>query len=183
MKKTSLSEFIEFLDGLKREGFDHRTVEDYLAQRHLDPEQLAPFIFFREETYGRNLVARGKQFELLLMTWLPQQKTPIHDHAGQKCWISVQSGKLTVRNFKPVSKTQGDIIPCGPLAVHSSGESIYMDDESGIHSIANLGSKPAVSLHLYMGPIAQCRVYDETTSKFHWEEMKDLTTADAQLLS
>src|ERR1700733_2252712 len=105
MKKISLSEFIEFLDGLKHKDFDETTVENYLVHRHLDSEELAPFIYFHESTYGRNLVAR---------------------------------------------------------------ESIYLEDDIGIHSISNLSSKPAVSLHLYLGPIRQCRVYDEATSQFHW---------------
>jgi cysteine dioxygenase len=175
MKKTTLPELVSFLNQLAKPDFTQKTFENYITRIHIDQDEFAPFIYFREETYGRNLIARGKNFELLALTWLPQQRTPIHDHSGQKCWMMVLSGKLAIQNYKPTSASPQDLIPCGPVEVHSAGEWIYIDDDLGIHSITNASSKPAVSVHLYVGPISECRIFNESKQEFQWVELKNFT--------
>jgi len=175
MKKISLQDFIEHLDNLKAEGFQGDKIQSYLAHHHIDQDEFAPFIFFREETYGRNLVTRGKLYELLVMTWLPGQQTPIHEHEGSACWMTVQSGKLSLRHYKPLTTDPHQIVPNGPSETHVAGETFFIDDTAGIYSIINTSTKPAVSVHIYARPVEECRIYNENLGKFEWTEMTYFT--------
>ena len=55
------------------------------------------------------------------------------------------------------------------------GDLVYIDDGKGIHSIANASKKPAVSLHLYAGPVSRCRIYNEKVGLFEWVELSYFT--------
>jgi len=160
MKQVSLPEFIEFLSTQSASDFKGTSVNQFLAEHFVPQDDYLPFIYFREETYGRNLVYRSELFELLVITWLPQQRTPIHDHSGQRCWMTLQSGSLHFKNYK-VGADGSELVVSGPVEVHSAGENVYIDDGLGVHSIANATSRPAISVHLYAGPIAACRIYNE----------------------
>ena len=168
----SLTRLTDFLDKLAPADFNSTRVEGFLNQHHLEFDELLPFIYFREDTYGRNIVKRNTHYELLILSWLPNQSTPIHDHNGQRCWIWMHSGKLTFRSFRQLDGKEQSVQPCGPSQVHSPGELTYLDDSMGFHEIANLSGKPAVSLHLYAEPISHCRIYDQQKKKFELVELR-----------
>ena len=50
--------------------------------------------------YTRNLVHRCEAFELLLLAWDVGQESPIHDHAGQQCWMAVVDGSVEEVHFR-----------------------------------------------------------------------------------
>ena len=174
MSIKTLSDLVGLLNATSAKDFGGGGIDSALDKVALDCDELAPFIFFREETYGRNLIARTKEFELLVLTWLPGQRTPIHNHDGQRCWMWMNSGTLTFKNYKPIS-LQGELVPTGSVETHSVGDLVYIDDGKGIHSIANASKKPAVSLHLYAGPVSRCRIYNEKIGHFEWVELSYFT--------
>src|SRR5215213_2898773 len=57
------------------------------------------------ESYSRNSIARSEFAELLVMTWLPGQESPIHDHAGSQCGIRVLEGELTETLYRAVGSS------------------------------------------------------------------------------
>jgi cysteine dioxygenase len=180
MKHSSLTEFLEFLNKQDAKSFKTDIVDKYLAAHSIDHEEFLPYTFFREETYGRNLVAKNEYFELLVLTWLPEQRTPIHDHGDQRCWVLMELGSLTFKNYEPVGPiTDGkkfNLKPSGKAETIKAGpEAIYIDDNIGLHSIANGSRKPAISVHLYAGPIPKCRVYNEALKTFEWAESEYFT--------
>lgn len=178
MKIVTLSDFIGFLSDKRACDFKGDSVDKYLASHELDENSLLPYIFFREETYGRNLIYKNAHFEMLVLTWLPQQRTPIHDHMGQRCWMWLQTGTLTFKNFKTPERDDSPLCVCGPCETHKAGEAAYIDDGIGVHSIANASTRPAVSLHLYAGPIPHCRIYDECAKRFTSVELEYFTTPE-----
>lgn len=172
MKAAALSDWLFFLKDLTPQDFKGDAVDKYLATNKLKLEDFSPFIYFRDDTYGRNLVHLSDHFEILVLTWLPEQRTSVHDHAAQRCWMMVHSGELTLKNYLPVNgKTKCDLRASGPCETYKSGRPAYIDDGIGVHSIANASKKPAVSIHLYAGPIPSCRVYNETSKCFEWNEL------------
>lgn len=175
MKSVSLPDFIGFLSELTPKQFQGDAVDRYLKMNQLEEDAFLPFIFFREETYGRNLVYKNDHFELLVLTWLPQQRTPIHDHAGQRCWMMLQSGTLTFKNFETPEHDDSPLVVKGPCEIHTAGEAVYIDDGIGVHTIANATTKPAISVHLYAAPIPKCRVYDECKKRFKWIDLQYFT--------
>lgn len=178
METASLPDFLDFLSAQTKQDLKGDAVDKYLSRYRIEQEQFLPFIYFREETYGRNLVFKTDLFEMLVLTWLPQQRTPIHDHNGQRCWMVVQSGKLTFKNFKPLDAKNPKLEVVGSVELHQAGESVYIDDGIGIHSIANCTTRPAISVHLYAGPIPRCRIYNESTRSFDQVELEYFTSPE-----
>jgi len=175
MKSTSLNDLILYLDQRNEADFKGDLIGAYLKATHIPQDDFAPYIFFREETYGRNLVSGNDLYQLLVLTWLPKQKTPIHDHAGQRCWMTVISGKLAVQSYKPLKPNSHDLIPCGPVETRTAGETSYIDDDIGIHELSNPFSKPAVSVHLFSAPVHECRIYNDESKRFQWSQLGSLT--------
>lgn len=178
MKTIPLPNFVEFLCSQRPSDFRGDKVDTYLSQFRIEEDSVLPFVYFREETYGRNLIFKNEHFELLTLTWLPNQRTPIHDHAEQRCWMLVQTGVLTFRNYEPIRKESDALTPCGNCETLAAGDAVYIDDGIAIHSISNASKRPAVSLHLYAGPIPKCRIYDEGLKKFIWKELQYFTNPD-----
>ncbi|TPX30125.1 cysteine dioxygenase [Synchytrium microbalum] len=48
---------------------------------------------------------------------------------------------------------------------HSANAVTYMHDKIGLHRIANLTDKPAISLHLYTPAFDTCATFEEGTGK------------------
>jgi cysteine dioxygenase len=172
-KIISLTELTNLLDSFSAARWKEESLGSIsqLQTQTVDLEDLLPFVFFREDTYGRTLVHRRRSYEILVNSWLPNQKTPIHDHNGQRCWMWVSSGKLTFRNYHRVDSKQEAPRLAGPDQVFSAGESTYIDDTIGLHEIVNLSGKPAISLHLYAKPISKCQVFNAEKEKFEWQEL------------
>ena len=175
MKSAKLTEFLDLLNSLDTNGFKGKVVDRYLTENFIPNEEFIPYIFFREDTYGRNLIARNEYYELLALTWLPNQRTKIHDHFGQRCWMTVQLGALMTKNYELPKSEKGDLIPMGSTETCAKGQGVYIDDSIGIHSITNASKKPAVSIHLYAAPIPRCRTFNESSKCFEWNELQYFT--------
>lgn len=96
------------------------------------------------DSYGRQLVARGSNYELMVMSWAPGDYSAIHDH-GLAEWGAVRyfgvadhlvfaerSGCLTLD--QRMSMRPGDVFPVEPELIHAMG---------------NGTDFPFLSLHLY----------------------------------
>jgi hypothetical protein len=182
MNIISLPEFVSFLNDQKPEDFQGEGIDHFLLSNRVEQEDFIPFIYFREETYCRNLVFRNDYFELLVLTWLPQQSTPIYDLSGERCWMVVQSGELTVQKYCMLPKAnsnlgisrefetsqKGEVRAVGAPQARRAGDIVYADDNLSLHSICNTAKKPAVSIHLHAGPISKCRCYNEKQKDMEW---------------
>lgn len=175
MALLTASRFLDFLISLRDSDFKSERVNLFLKNKRFEEDTFLPFIHFRDDTYGRNLVYKNRFFELSVLTWLPEHRTPIHDHAGQRCWMFIDSGELTVKNFAFPRTDEFQLKPLGPVEVLEAGERVYVDDSLSLHSITNASSRPAVSVHLYAGPIESCRVYNEATRRLEKKELSYLT--------
>ncbi|NBX81640.1 hypothetical protein EBQ90_00920 [bacterium] len=175
MKSIGVSDFLDFLIPLKKSDFVSEKVDEFLKSRTFSEDAFLPFIHFRDDTYGRNLVYRNEFFELAVLTWLPQHRTPIHDHANQRCWMLVEAGELTFKNYHPPTSDSAGLRPLGKSEVLKKGSPIYIDDDLAVHAITNASKKPAVSVHLYAGPIKECRIYNELTKRFEKKTLSYLT--------
>jgi predicted metal-dependent enzyme (double-stranded beta helix superfamily) len=112
---------------------------------------------FRDgDEYNRELVHAAPGYEIWLLSWLPGQVTPIHDHGGAVTVTTVLSGTvleerferagdLDVLDVRPTSATLreiGDIDPIDPVR---------------IHRVRPIGS--AVTLHLYVPTYTDGQIY------------------------
>ena len=96
------------------------------------------------ESYGRRLVWRDSNVELMVMTWLPGDHSAIHDH-GSAEWGAVQCfGAASHRRFR----LEGQQLISQKNLPYAPGQ-IQWVDGSLIHQMGNSGTVPFLSLHVY----------------------------------
>jgi len=163
-KKLSLDAFLQSLDRAIVEKPD--SIKDLMTSLDFKSEEWTKFNHSCEEHYTRNLIAsKDFLYDLILLVWLPGQRAPIHDHKESSCWMRILQGELTEKRYVEVPPEEGksdhpsqlDLIA---TTVSRSPEVLYIDNDRGVHSVANVGSVPSLSLHLYSPPIVDCRVWN-----------------------
>ncbi|KRE62451.1 cysteine dioxygenase family protein [Nostocoides sp. Soil756] len=118
--------------------------DDALWRPHLDFDPVS--------RYYRRLLADGAH-EAWLLTWLPGQGTPWHDHGGSAGAFVVLQGVL-------VERTARHGLVRGIRRIHTRGASHAFGPEY-VHRVTNEGPDPAVSLHVYAPRLASMTDYDE----------------------
>lgn len=102
-------------------------------------------------------------FDLLILSWAPGTKSPIHDHPCERCFLMNISGSMfeeryeadAIGNLRRVQITQ---IP--------ERMATWISDDIGFHSVGNNGSSLACSLHCYIpGFTTPCRIFDPITGR------------------
>lgn len=109
---------------------------------------------FDARDYRRELIERGDGFELWLLSWLPGQRTRIHDHGGAMTAAEVLSGLLREEHFERrgvgVVRTDCSDHRPGIVDVHGPDK---------IHRIEAL--TPTMSLLLYLPGMSDGRTFEE----------------------
>lgn len=102
-----------------------------------DRSRWAPSLRYDPDERFATLVDATDGQEVWLMSWLPGQETDRHDHGNATGAFTVVSGTLTehvLHRGTSLSLSPGQIRVFGP---------------GYAHQVRNLGSDPAVSLHVY----------------------------------
>ena len=162
---VAVNEFAQKLSDIPEKDFSHQNVLQYLREHPVDPASLSPYLYFCSEHYTRNLIHRTPLFELIAVCWDIGQRSPIHNHRDQKCWMAMAYGKLMVHNFALIQKDPSrgfcDLKSSIQLKLDPNSP-CEVDPEEPIHQVLNLPSfnSRAVSLHIYSKPFDTCEVYD-----------------------
>ncbi|TXL84030.1 cysteine dioxygenase family protein [Streptomyces sp. IB2014 016-6] len=77
----------------------------------------------------------GPGYEVWLLSWVPGQRSGLHDHGRSSGVLTVLEGELTER-----TRTAGRRLPGGAQRVFAPGY---------VHEVVNDSLEPAVSLHIY----------------------------------
>jgi len=140
----------------------------------LKPEDFKDYASWSKDCYTRNCLVDNEKFELILICWSEGQKTPIHDHGGEECWVKVIDGQLEEVIYQ---KNDNDALTVVKAAVSKANQVTYMKDFMGFHSLENVAKKRSMTLHLYAKPIRSCRIFDELSKTFVETELFYHTTA------
>lgn len=129
------------------------------SQIDLPPEFTAPV----EGHYARRLLHRDDErgYSIVVMTWGPGQKTPIHDHSGMWCVEGVWGGSIDVQQFECTETENGHFV-FEPRNSYEAGvgSAGCLIPPYEYHSISNPCSETsAVSLHIYGGEMKTCSVF------------------------
>ncbi|MGB5247495.1 MAG: cysteine dioxygenase family protein [Woeseia sp.] len=113
--------------------------------------------------YARRLLHRDDElgYTIVVMTWGPGQKTPIHDHSGMWCVEGVWGGSIDVQQFE-LTKKENDHFRFEPRNSYEAGvgSAGCLIPPYEYHSISNASEEsPAVSLHIYGGEMKSCCVF------------------------
>lgn len=115
--------------------------------------------------YTRTLLHRCDDFEILVLHWLPNCASAIHDHGGALCWLSVAAGTMGVENYtrRDTGATPGYArIQFDARELLNAGAVDHRQDDIHLHRCTT-GSDPAISLHVYAHPIDRFHIFDDRT--------------------
>lgn len=160
---ASLEELIDSLQAIPRASFSDDLVLDVVRRTRVDRADLEPFVDWRPDRYTRHLVYRDDLFQIIVLCWNVGQRTPIHDHAGQKCWMMIEQGRLEIEDYRykegvPPRRLCSEIV---------GGDDLHIDQCACVHKIVNRAEwgEPALSVHVYSRPFDSCYVYDLATGE------------------
>ena len=171
MKKVGIENLIEGLCGITDTEFTCDNVYRFLGENPVAVDSIERYFFWSDKCYTRNLIYKDARFELMAICWDKGQVSRIHNHADQKCWMMVATGKLRGQNFRALEideqtgfckleeTDQFDLSDCLAAKVEL---------EEPIHQILNLPEfdERAVSLHIYSKPFDRCLSYCRDTDTF-----------------
>lgn len=150
-----LLEIVQALETLSKKSFPISDVGKFFQDISISHDTLRRYTFFQDDHYTRNLIYKTPAFELLLLCWGPGHKSRIHGHEGEKCWMRVEQGQLVFTNYQELAPAEIEQVS---VVTGSIG---FTDGPAIIHKVENLSNEPAMSLHLYARPFAQCDVFDQ----------------------
>lgn len=108
------------------------------------PEWWRPLVAYHAGTRWYRLITRTDQLEVWLLSWLPGQGTDLHDHGQASGAFATAAGTLTER----VLTTKPGEPPVEISRTLATGRSRAFGPHH-IHQVTNLGTVPAVSVHVY----------------------------------
>lgn len=150
-----MNSLIDDLKSYARQGFPVSEITSFLTDYNLTQETLNEYVRYKSDKYARHLVHKDEDFEILIVCWAPGQTAPIHGHEGEKCWMRVEQGALKVCNYEMDSMSPLSLT----MTEEMKGEAGFLDGPADIHSVENVFNEPAVSLHIYAKPFAECDIY------------------------
>lgn len=125
-----------------------RIAQEFAASRDV----WAPLLRYDPDQRWVGLLERTEQHEVWLLSWLPGQHTPLHDHGGATGAFTVVSGTLSERAF-PLNR--GAVETWHHLIAGQS----RVFGPSYVHQVRNDGPDPAVSVHVYRPARSRMTVY------------------------
>jgi len=161
---AALLPLFERLDAM-RTGMTIDGLRAALTAVPLTRADLGSAIMIDTGAYVRTLVRQTADYQVLVMAWLPGQRSPIHDHRGSACAVRVVAG----RGWEQVYEEAGDGLARPTTArAYPPGE-VACSVDADIHSFGNAAAAPAspdeilVTVHVYAPPLAPTRKYQLAT--------------------
>lgn len=164
MKTVKIENLIEGLRQIPDAEFTCDNVYQFLGENPVEIDTIAPYFFWCERFYTRNLIYKDARFELMALCWERGQISRVHNHADQRCWMTVPIGKLRGQNFRAVELDEEKGL-CKLEKTNrfdlSNCLAAKVELEEPIHQILNLPefNERAVSLHIYSKPFDKCLSY------------------------
>ena len=125
----------------------------------LDLDALAARASFSDQSYTRTVLHRTAGWEVLLVGWLPGQRTPRHGHGESFGATCVLEGALTEVEYR---LGPGGQVLESERRKYVAG-SVFHEQPHTIHRVEHAGRVRAVSLHLYAPPLQRMELYDGST--------------------
>ena len=172
---SRILDLVDDLSAAADRGVDDEALGRLLLEATVDADTLAPYVFWAPGRYTRNLLYRSERFELMALCWEAGVASPIHDHAGQRCFMKAVAGAFEVEDFVRI---EGGRAP-GPARLTSlgirrlvAGELDSLDASRDIHRVAPAGGR-AMSLHVYARPLDRAMVWDLASGRCRYAYLRD----------
>jgi len=182
MKTVQIDNLISGLKSISDDEFTCDNVYQFLSDNPIEVESIVRYFHWSPSFYTRNLIYKDERFEMLAICWEAGQQSTIHNHAEQKCWMTVPIGRLKGQNFGVVdmdeSRNYCKLVETDSFEL-ADCLSAKVELEEPIHQILNLSeySERAVSVHIYSKPFDKCISYCRDTDTFKEVELCYTTIA------
>ena len=182
---VKIATLVEGLKEIPDSEFTCEPVYGFLSDNPVDVDSIVPYMNWSDKFYTRNLIYKDERFELMAICWAKGQKSRIHNHSDQMCWMTVPVGTLQGQNFRVVEQIDSQ----NYCKLERTDEFSLSDClaatvelEQPIHQILNLPEydEPAVSIHIYSKPFESCLSYCDETDRFS-EVRLNYTSIDGKL--
>jgi len=130
---------------------------EVLQRMDISDEEFEKYYTWSDKKYTRNCLARTDDFELMLICWEQDQASRIHDYGDAMAWVHPISGCLKEERYL-LSNNGNGLIKISSLTLED-GEFSFVN-KTGIHQYQNNYESRAVSLHLYVKPLRERKIYD-----------------------
>jgi cysteine dioxygenase len=128
-----------------------------LVELKLSRDDVGEAAGFDERCYRRTIIHARPHYQVLILSWRSDQRSPIHDHSGSTCLVRVIEGAATEIKFVPT--------PCGRLMPAAAREhpegSVTVNCDDEIHQMGNFAARghDLITLHIYTPPPLRWRFY------------------------
>jgi len=171
-----IDDFVARIRAFEQGLITRDSVLDFCDSVQISDASLTPYVLFDENFYTRNLIYRDDLFEIMTICWQPGQKTAVHTHNGQLCWMIPQRGNLGLVDYKWLGcdhPEHQNVVGLDCLAgsdhtklevvreaeACAGGTVMTADKLQTIHRLYN-HDEPAVSIHIYSRPFDSCVAFD-----------------------
>ena len=164
----------KLIDGLRSFADDEFTCEsvyEFLGHNPVAVDSISKYFHWSSNFYTRNLIHKDERFEMMAICWEKGQISRIHNHADQKCWMTVPVGKLLGQNFSvaemDAAKGFCRLVETDTFEL-ADCLAAKVELEEPIHQVLNLPeyNARAVSLHIYSKPFDTCLSYCRDSHTF-----------------
>ncbi len=171
MQKVSVHSLIDCLKAIPDEEFDCDNVYAFLSAHPVQVDSITKYFHWSDSCYTRNLIYKDTRFEMMAICWERGQVSRVHNHSGQRCWMTVPIGKLRGQNFAvaEIDESRGYCMLVETDTFDLSNcLAAKVELEEPVHQILNLAEfdKRAVSIHIYSKPYDRCLSYCRDTDTF-----------------
>ena len=125
----------------------------------LDCTGLCALARFSEQGYTRTVLHRNPGCELLVIGWLPGQRTMPHGHGQSYGLTCVLKGTVTEVDYQLA--TDGHLTK-GERRTYQTG-GVFHEQPDTIHHVEHAGRDRAISLHLSAPPLQGMELYEAST--------------------
>lgn len=134
-----------------------RELDALLRRLKVEPEELSPHLGFKPHTYTRHRVFRNQLCEMLVLCWMPGQRTAIHDHNGSYGAIRICEGSMTEEIF---ALDEAGKVAATETHRRAAGE-VTGTDVPDIHRIGSDedGAERMITIHVYAPPLRVINTY------------------------
>jgi cysteine dioxygenase len=111
------------------------------------------YVTCKDDSYSKNLIYKNDDFDVYLVCWKTNDKTPIHDHSQYGCVYKILQGQINELKYDPKSLKNISKNTLKPDTVN------YIHNDESYHVMDNVFNKLAISIHIYSPPKYKMNIY------------------------
>lgn len=129
---------------------DVSAIEIALQTLPVTIEALGDAVHQDEANYVRTLLYRDARCEVLALTWLNGQRSPLHDHGSSDGLMRIVGGEATENLYR---QREAGAVKREHMTRTLRAGTVTLTRADTMHAISNDGEEPLVTLHVYAPPL------------------------------